>query len=219
MAGRLESDAEIVDSARRPLSVSAPLAQTMAAAASSDTSTAMPLPAPPRPTLAYCAMPHSADTDAAATHKSGDAPLLSLAPAAGSSIGVGHFRGRHLLGIGDLSRAEIDRLMLVADYMAAVVAGPGSCDLAKGAILAALFYEPSTRTCSSFQAAMLRLGGQCIAITDTANSSVSKGESLEDTVRCMQCYTNIIAMRHPEVRTGRVIACQRIGSSAGTNAY
>jgi len=102
------------------------------------------------------------------------------------------------LGIGGLTRVEIDRLMVVADFMAAVVGGPGSVDLAAGCILGTLFYEPSTRTSSSFQAAMLRLGGRVMAIGDVANSSVAKGETLEDTVRCLQCYCNILAMRHPE---------------------
>lgn len=66
-----------------------------------------------------------------------------------------------------------------------------------------LFYEPSTRTSSSFQAAMLRLGGQVVSITDTKSSSVTKGETLEDTVRTLESYSDVIAMRHPETGSAK----------------
>lgn len=70
-----------------------------------------------------------------------------------------------------------------------------SCD---GRIMATLFYEPSTRTQMSFQAAMLRLGGQIIGFDNPVNSSVSKGETLRDTVRIVSGYSDVIVMRHPE---------------------
>jgi aspartate carbamoyltransferase len=66
-------------------------------------------------------------------------------------------------------------------------------------VLANLFYEPSTRTSSSFAAAMTRLGGRVISINEVHYSSVSKGESLPDTVRTLECYADIIVLRHPEV--------------------
>ncbi|MEZ4715852.1 MAG: aspartate carbamoyltransferase [Caldilineaceae bacterium] len=75
----------------------------------------------------------------------------------------------------------------------------GSADLLQGKILANLFYEPSTRTSSSFMAAMLRLGGQVIPINNVQYSSVTKGESLPDTVRTLESYSDIIVIRHPEV--------------------
>lgn len=71
------------------------------------------------------------------------------------------------------------------------------CKIANGKILSCIFYEPSTRTSFSFQASMLRLGGQVLRISGTKNSSISKGESLEDTVRCLECYSDIIVLRHP----------------------
>jgi aspartate carbamoyltransferase len=75
----------------------------------------------------------------------------------------------------------------------------GTFDLLKGKILANLFYEPSTRTSSSFTSAMERLGGSVIPINEVRYSSVSKGESLPDTVRTLECYADVIVLRHPEV--------------------
>ncbi len=135
----------------------------------------------------------------------------------------GFLHGRSLLAVGDLARGEIDRLLCVADVMAAVTTQTGSVDLAKGCIMAALFYEPSTRTSASFQAAMLRLGGQVISISDVANSSVAKGETLEDTVRCLQCYCNVIVMRHPEtgaaLRASKVLDVPLINAGDGVGEH
>src|SRR4030043_967227 len=75
----------------------------------------------------------------------------------------------------------------------------GTCNLLKGKILANLFYEPSTRTASSFTGAMERLGGAVIPISEVRYSSVAKGESLPDTVRTLECYADVIVLRHPEV--------------------
>ena len=82
----------------------------------------------------------------------------------------------------------------------------GTFDLLKGKILANLFYEPSTRTSSSFTAAMERLGGQVIPINEVRYSSVSKGESLPDTVRTLECYADVIVLRHPEVGASALAA-------------
>jgi aspartate carbamoyltransferase catalytic subunit len=82
----------------------------------------------------------------------------------------------------------------------------GSADLLKGKILANLFYEPSTRTSSSFMAAMLRLGGQVIPINNVQYSSVTKGESLPDTVRTLESYADMIVIRHPEVGSATTAA-------------
>jgi aspartate carbamoyltransferase len=87
----------------------------------------------------------------------------------------------------------------VAHEMREMVARVGSFDLLKGKILANLFYEPSTRTSSSFTSAMERLGGSVIPINEVRYSSVSKGESLPDTVRTLDCYADIIVLRHPEI--------------------
>ena len=74
----------------------------------------------------------------------------------------------------------------------------GSVDLLKGKVLANVFYEPSTRTASSFIAAMERLGGSVIAISEVRYSSVAKGETLEDTVRTLESYADVIVLRHHE---------------------
>ena len=79
-------------------------------------------------------------------------------------------------------------------------------DLLKGKILANLFYEPSTRTSSSFTSAMERLGGSVIPINEVRYSSVSKGESLPDTVRTLECYADVIVLRHPEVGSAALAA-------------
>ena len=101
---------------------------------------------------------------------------------------------RHLLDIIDWSPEELDVLMDLADD---IIAHPDDyADTMRGNILATLFYEPSTRTRLSFEAAMLRLGGHVIGFADAAASSVSKGESVADTVRTVACYADIIAMRH-----------------------
>jgi len=98
------------------------------------------------------------------------------------------------LDIIDWSPEELDTLMDVADD---IIAHPGDyADTMRGNILATLFYEPSTRTRLSFEAAMLRLGGHVIGFADAAASSVSKGESVADTIRTVACYADIVAMRH-----------------------
>lgn len=80
--------------------------------------------------------------------------------------------------------------------MKAKVKRDGGCDLLKGRILANIFYEPSTRTMCSFAAAMLRLGGQVIPVNESS-SSAKKGETLSDTIRCLEAYADILVLRHP----------------------
>ena len=101
---------------------------------------------------------------------------------------------RHLIDILDLSPAEIDELIATAnDIIANPAAYARKCE---GKKLATLFFEPSTRTRLSFEAAMYELGGHVIGFSDAANSSSSKGESVSDTVRVVGCYADVIAMRH-----------------------
>ena len=82
----------------------------------------------------------------------------------------------------------------------------GSTDLLKGHVLACVFYEPSTRTSSSFIAAMSRLGGSVIPINEVRFSSVTKGESLPDTIRTLESYADVIVLRHPDVGASQVAA-------------
>ena len=101
---------------------------------------------------------------------------------------------RHLIDILDLSPAEIDELIATAND---IIENPGEyAHKCEGKKLATLFFEPSTRTRLSFEAAMYELGGHVIGFSDAANSSSSKGESVSDTVRVVSCYADIIAMRH-----------------------
>lgn len=103
---------------------------------------------------------------------------------------------RHIMQPTDLTIEEIDNLVKLADN---IIAHPEKyLDVCKGKILATLFYEPSTRTRFSFEAAMLRLGGQVIGFSDPAASSVSKGESIQDTIRMVSGYADVCAMRHPK---------------------
>lgn len=107
------------------------------------------------------------------------------------------FKGQSILSTKPFTRADLDYLFSVAGEMRELVESQGGCELAKGRVSVNLFYEPSTRTSSSFQAAMLRLGGQVVSITDVQNSSVAKGETLSDTVRCLECYGDVLVLRHP----------------------
>lgn len=114
----------------------------------------------------------------------------------GKSVG---WAGRDVLAVAGFSRDDLHRLFEVAQEMRAMVSRVGHWDLLKGKILGSLFYEPSTRTSCSFQAAMQRLGGTVLSITDIKMSSISKGETLRDTIRTLESYTDLIVIRHPAV--------------------
>lgn len=111
---------------------------------------------------------------------------------------TGRFYGQDILSVAQFTREDIEYIFGVAEAMRTMVAHVGTFDLLKGKILANLFYEPSTRTQSSFMAAMQRLGGSVIPISEVRYSSVSKGESLPDTVRTLECYADVIVLRHHE---------------------
>ena len=103
---------------------------------------------------------------------------------------------RSLIDILDFSVEEIDELLATAKDM---IADPDKyAECCKRKKLATLFFEPSTRTRLSFEAAMLELGGSVIGFSDAANTSSSKGESVSDTAKVISCYADIIAMRHPK---------------------
>jgi aspartate carbamoyltransferase catalytic subunit len=105
------------------------------------------------------------------------------------------FKGRDIISIEDFSREEINYILNRSQSMEPL-AVKGS-DMLKGKILASLFFEPSTRTRLSFEAAMLKLGGSTIGFADAEIASVRKGENLADTVRTVENYADIIALRHP----------------------
>lgn len=113
---------------------------------------------------------------------------------------------RNLINITDLTVEEIDRLIAVADDIVANhSAYENICAHKK---LATLFFEPSTRTRLSFEAAMLELGGSVLGFSEANSSSAAKGESVSDTVRTVGCYADIIAMRHPK-EGAPIVAAQR----------
>ena len=101
---------------------------------------------------------------------------------------------KHLIDPSDLTKQELDDIISLAERI--IADRRAWSDALKGRKLATLFYEPSTRTRLSFTAAMMELGGNVLGFSDAANSSVSKGESVEDTVRVVGCFADIIAMRH-----------------------
>ncbi len=103
---------------------------------------------------------------------------------------------RSLIDILDLSTEEIDSLIATAED---IIANPASyAERCHGKKLATLFFEPSTRTRLSFEAAMLELGGNVIGFSEASSSSATKGESVADTAKVISCYADIIAMRHPK---------------------
>ena len=114
--------------------------------------------------------------------------------------------GKDILSVKQFSRSDLEYIYAVAHEMRIMVERIGTFDLLKGKILANLFYEPSTRTSSSFMAAMQRLGGAVIPISEVKYSSVAKGESLPDTVRTLGCYADVIVIRHPEVGSAALAA-------------
>jgi len=113
-------------------------------------------------------------------------------------------KGKHLIAPLDFTIQETESLFTVAQR---IIANPESYSGAlKGKLLATLFYEPSTRTRFSFEAAMLRLGGQVIGFSEPSSSSAAKGESIADTIRTVACYADIAVMRHPKEGSALVAA-------------
>lgn len=115
---------------------------------------------------------------------------------------------RHLMNPLDFTVEELDRLFDLAND---IEANPAKyAHACEGRKLATCFYEPSTRTRLSFEAAMLNLGGQVLGFSDAASSSAAKGESVSDTIRIVSCYADICAMRHPK-EGAPMVAASRSG--------
>lgn len=115
---------------------------------------------------------------------------------------------RHLMNPLDFSVEELDKLFNLASD---IEANPAKyAHICEGKKLATCFYEPSTRTRLSFEAAMLNLGGQVLGFSDAASSSATKGESVSDTIRIISCYADICAMRHPK-EGAPMVAASRSG--------
>lgn len=106
--------------------------------------------------------------------------------------------GKDIIRTEDLSTEEIELILATAARYETVLRAGGRLDHMAGRILATLFFEPSTRTRLSFEAAMLRLGGQVISVADPKTASTAKGESLADTIRTVEGYADLIVIRHPQ---------------------
>ena len=127
------------------------------------------------------------------------------------------FRGQDILSVKQFDRENLGYLFGLAEEMRVIVERVGYSNLLQGKLMASLFYEPSTRTSSSFIAAMSRLGGAVVPINEVVYSSVTKGESLPDTVRTLESYTDVIVLRHPEVGSAAIAAhyCEKPIINAG----
>jgi carbamoyl-phosphate synthase/aspartate carbamoyltransferase len=134
----------------------------------------------------------------------------------------GNLTGRHIVSVEQFARGDLDDLFRRAANLRSRVRGGDKTvlKLCQRRIMATLFFEASTRTDMSFQAAMLRLGGEVIAASGGVQfSSVYKGENLADTVRAVGCYADVIVLRHPEVRSSYEAARQLdlLGARLGTH--
>ncbi|KAG5636336.1 hypothetical protein H0H81_008387 [Sphagnurus paluster] len=116
---------------------------------------------------------------------------------------TGHLR--HIISIKQFTRQNLYNLFSLAHEMRLQVERKGTLDILKGKVLCTLFYEPSTRTSSSFDAAMKRCGGEVVQV-NADTSSVTKGETLQDTIRALACYGDAIVMRHPDVGSAQLAA-------------
>jgi len=114
------------------------------------------------------------------------------------------FKGRDIISIKDFSRKEIDYILGIVSAMEPIAKSRST--MLQGKILATLFYEPSTRTRLSFESAMHRLGGTAIGFAEAEIASVRKGENLADTMRVVENYADIIALRHPLEGAARLAA-------------
>jgi len=110
------------------------------------------------------------------------------------------FKNSHVLSVTQYTRSDLHLLFTVAQEMRIGVQREGILNVLRGRLLCTMFYEPSTRTSASFDAAMQRLGGRTVAIT-TSHSSVQKGETLQDTLRTLACYGDAIVLRHPDEKS------------------
>ncbi len=114
--------------------------------------------------------------------------------------------GRDIVSIRDLSREEIEGLLASARKMIPLAEGSRSSRALKDKVVAMAFFEPSTRTRLSFEAAVHRLGGNCLTIADAGATSLRKGESLYDTIRMLSSYSDAIVLRHPNEGAARLAA-------------
>jgi len=116
------------------------------------------------------------------------------------------FKGKDILDGAQFTREEVEVVLDVAEDIGSRLEQQRALDILKGYVLGALFFEPSTRTRLSFETAMHRLGGSVVGFASAASSSSAKGESLADTIRTVDQYVDVIAMRHPQIGSAREAA-------------
>src|SRR5216117_4161319 len=116
------------------------------------------------------------------------------------------FGGRDVLSIRDFSPADIQLVLRTARKMVPIATGEKRSRSLEGKILSTLFYEPSTRTRLSFESAMARLGGRALGFSSAEGTSVQKGETLADTIRMVEAYSDAIVLRHPQEGAARLAA-------------
>ena len=116
------------------------------------------------------------------------------------------FQGKDIISIKDFSKEEINFILNYAKKMLPYATGQKKTEILKGKVLSTLFFEPSTRTRLSFESAMSRLGGHVVGFADPSGTSLKKGESLSDTIRMADSYSDAIVMRHPHEGAARLAA-------------
>lgn len=117
-----------------------------------------------------------------------------------------NFEGKDIISIRDFSKSEINQILKYAKKMVPYAKGEKTTTILQGKVLSSLFFEPSTRTRLSFESAMNRLGGRIIGFADPTATSQKKGESLADTIRMADAYSDVIVMRHPLEGAARLAA-------------
>ncbi|KAI5252763.1 carbamoyl-phosphate synth [Aureobasidium subglaciale] len=132
-------------------------------------------------------------------------PVAKKTPTLQELLHNSPLKGRDITSVNQFTRKELHLLMTVASEMRLGVERDGVLDILKNKLLCLMFYEPSTRTSSSFDAAMKRLGGQCIMINES-HSSTKKGETLSDTIRTLDQYGDAIVLRHPSDDSAEIAA-------------
>ncbi|KAI9321019.1 hypothetical protein BX666DRAFT_2024622 [Dichotomocladium elegans] len=133
------------------------------------------------------------------------APVYEVSASLARVLGRSPFYRKHILRSKQFDRNDLHLLFGVAHEMRNLVERYGSINILQGRVMNTMFFEPSTRTSSSFEAAMMRLGGQVVSVSATT-SSVQKGESLADTVRTLGCYGDVIILRHPQPGSAQLAA-------------
>ncbi|KAF2188254.1 carbamoyl-phosphate synth [Zopfia rhizophila CBS 207.26] len=130
---------------------------------------------------------------------------LNGSPTLAQLLANSPFKRKHIISVNQFTRPDLHLLFTIAQEMRLGAQRQGCLDILKGRVLCTMFFEPSTRTSASFDAAMKRLGGEVVAVNETV-SSTQKGESIADTIRTLGCYGDAIVVRHPSEQSADIAA-------------